>query len=254
VLLGGWAVHRHWRRIRWLAWTISWAKRWAVANPATTVLWVLVALHVWMLAGLPGNLREDVLRVHSTNLDQLRRDPITVLFSSAMWTDVGELSELTIAAILVLAPAERWLGTRRAVTVFLTGHIGATLITAVWLTALVDHHIVDQSVKSAVDVGVSYGLYCTLAVLCYRLPRRWGLPVVLTFAAFLLMAFYNGRTFTDFGHLMSLLIGLLLYPITLAPSVRARRGLPWFTDRRVPDTTESADTAEERPDTPAPVR
>jgi hypothetical protein len=201
---------------------------WSRANPATTILWVLVALHVWMLAGLTAPLRQSVLLAHSTNLSELRRDPITVLVASAMWTDIGDLGFLTVMAICVLAPAERWLGSTRMVVVFVVGHIGATLVTAVWLNALINDHVVARSESHAVDVGVSYGVYCVMTVLCYRLRVYWRVPALALLASYLVIELYRNRTFTDFGHVMAMSFGLLLYPITVAKDVRDRRGTPWI--------------------------
>lgn len=229
VVFFGWmAVRYGWPGGRQLAVGLRAVRGWAGANPATMLLWLLVALHVWMLAGLPSRLAQAVLRVHSTNLAGLRQDPVSVLFTSAMWTDPGDLLLLTVAAVLLLGPAERWLGTARAVVVFLVGHIGATLLTAVWLSYRVAHGEVSRSVARTVDVGVSYGTLCLTAVLCYRLPLRWRLPALAVLAGIFVFMYERSDTFTDLGHCLSIGIGLLLYPLTRARAVRARTSGRWI--------------------------
>ncbi|MFI9272991.1 rhomboid-like protein [Kitasatospora sp. NPDC052896] len=231
VLIGWIVVHYDWPGGRQLRTGLLATWAWAGANPATATLWVLVALHCWMLAGLPNRLGQQVLRVHSTNLAALGRDPVTVLFASAMWTDISDLLTLTVTALLVLGPAERWLGTARMVGVFLTGHIGATLLTAIWLEYQIAHGHLSPSIARTVDVGVSYGTWCTAAVLCYRLPMRWRLLGFAALAAYFVTVYVENRTFTDLGHCLSVAIGVLLYPLTRAESVRARAAGRWI---RVP--------------------
>ena len=45
-------------------------------------------------------------------------------------------------------------------------------------------------------------------------------------AVYLLVPFLQDRTFTSFGHLVTLGIGFVLFPLTLAASVRRRRSMP----------------------------
>ncbi|MDH6109033.1 hypothetical protein P3T36_006044 [Kitasatospora sp. MAP12-15] len=232
VVFCGWmAIHYQWpggRQLRSAA-RASWV--WASANPATATLWVLVALHSWMLAGLPNKLGESVLRVHSTNLSGLSHDPVTVLFASAMWTNASDLLTLTITALLVLGPAERWLGTARFVGAFLAGHIGATLLTAIWIEYQVAHGHLAPSIARTVDVGVSYGTWCVAALLCYRLALRWRLLGFAALAAWFISQYVESHTFTDLGHCLAVAIGTLLYPLSRSRSVRARTNGRWV---RVP--------------------
>lgn len=229
VVFCGWmAIHYQWpggRQLRVGA-KASWA--WASANPATATLWVLVALHAWMLAGLPNKLGESVLRVHSTNLSGLSHDPVTVLFASAMWTNASDLFILTVTALLVLGPAERWLGTPRFVGAFLAGHIGATLLTAIWIEYQVHHGHLNHSIARTVDVGVSYGTWCVAALLCYRLALRWRLLGFALLAAWFISQYLESHTFTDLGHCLAVAIGVLLYPLSRARGVRSRRDDRWI--------------------------
>jgi membrane associated rhomboid family serine protease len=215
----------------------DWIRGWARLAPFTTVLWVLVAVHVWMLIGLPPRLREAVLLVHSTTLAHLKREPLTVLFASAMWTDVSELLFMTVTALVYMAPLERWIGSWRTVLAFLAGHVGATVLVALWIEATVPLTPQQNQVYArTIDVGVSYGAYCCAALLAYRLrlPIRLGVWAVIL--AYLL--YQASRTdfdaaidYTSLGHLTAFGIGILLYPLTRSPRARARRHDPWIRVR-----------------------
>ena len=101
---------------------------------------------------------------------------------------------------------------------FAAGHLGATLVTAGGLLLAIHAGIVSHSQEGAIDVGVSYGFAALAAVFTYRLVGRvryaWGgvlLSVVVLAAAV-------GRTFTDFGHLVAVLIGFAMWPLTRQPT------------------------------------
>jgi hypothetical protein len=94
-----------------------------------------------------------------------------------------------------------------------------------------------------IDVGVSYGTFCVAAVLTYRLRHPWRLPYATALVlAFALLAFVVGRTFTDFGHLLSVLIGFAAYPFTRSRDVEGRSLLPLYRPWRRPVPAGSAST------------
>jgi hypothetical protein len=116
---------------------------------------------------------ENALRLErSTNLHQLARDPVRVLFSSAFWVGgFGAWVEWFILLSLFVAPVERWIGTARTALVFVIGHVGATLITASGLSLALRSNLVESSVVDARDVGASYGFAAVVALLAYRFRR-----------------------------------------------------------------------------------
>jgi hypothetical protein len=220
ALVRGWpgtaAVRRWWGRVR--PSVVAYVR----GSPATFLYLFALSVTTWVLLGLTGDVVESILREHSTNLDQLRANPVRVLIRSAFWVDGYLLLVWVVLFALVLAPAERWLGTVRWLVVFVAGHVGATLATAAGLWLAIRWRLAPTSLSDVVDVGVSYGFAALAAVFTYYLPPpgRWywagGLLVVAVGAAII------GGTFTDFGHLTAVMIGFAMYPITRSTSVEQR--------------------------------
>ena len=195
-------------------------------SPGTFLYLLVLSVTTWVLLGLTDQTVNSVLTEHSTNLEQLRQNPVRVLIRSAFWADGYLLLAWLVLFALVLAPAERWLGTPRWLIVFVSGHVGATLATAAGLWVLIRWGMASSSLEGVVDVGVSYGFAAVAAVFSYRLapPGRWywagGLLALAVGAAVV------GRTFTDFGHLAAVIIGFSMYPISRSVGVRSRRTGP----------------------------
>jgi hypothetical protein len=208
-------LHRGWQRIE--PFLGAYVRR----SPATFIYAGIIFVTTWVVAGLSAPQRDLLLRTQSTNLHNLRAHPVDVLFRSVFWSGSTVFLPFLVLLAVVLAPAEAWLGTFRLVLVFALGHVGATLLTAGalnrgWFTSP------GHGVERTIDVGVSYGAFCVAAILTYRLPRRFRVPyAVALLLAFGLILLVDG-TFTDLGHVLSVLIGFACYPFVRAPSVAAR--------------------------------
>lgn len=219
---GASVVERAWRRAE------PYLGAYARCSPATFIYAGVVFVTTWVAAGLGAAQRNALLRTQSTNLHNLRTHPVDVLFRSAFWSGTTNVLPFLVL-LVVLAPAEAWLGTFRLVLVFWLGHVGATLLTAVAISHGAFTSAGEEGIAHTVDVGVSYGTLCAAGILTYRLPARWRLPygaaLVLLFA---LLAFVANRTFADFGHFLSVVIGLAAYPFTRAEGVAERALRPLF--------------------------
>ena len=224
------AAERWWSRVR--PSVVAYVR----GSPATFLYLFVLSITTWVLLGLTGDVVESILREHSTNLDQLRTNPVRVLIRSAFWVDGYLLLVWVVLFALVLAPAERWLGTVRWLVVFAAGHVGATLATAAGLWLAIRWKLAPSSLSDVVDVGVSYGFAALAAVFTYRLPApgRWywagGLFAVAAGAAII------GGTFTDFGHLAAVMIGFAMYPITRSADVEQRSHGPIWRPVLTPPT------------------
>ncbi len=201
------------------------AKAFVRSAPGTyTYLFVLI-ITTWVLQTSSSRIAEELLLERSTNLHQLIRDPMRVLFGSAFWvSSTGELLFSLLAFSLVATSVERWIGTARTASVFFFGHVGATLVVAFWIWASLNFTVIKSPMTSAKDVGSSYGLAALAALLTYRIPhpRRWFYigSLVLLIITMLVV----DSSFTNWGHAFALAIGLLSHSL-IPKRVRKRHRL-----------------------------
>ncbi|WP_199822762.1 rhomboid-like protein [Streptomyces sp. NRRL WC-3744] len=188
---------------------------WAYARGAPgTYVWLgilfvtTVALH-----HMSPEFEEHFLRRRSTNIHELSRNPVRVLVASAMWIESGYWVPYALLYTVFHVPAERWLGTARWLAVCALAHVLASLISEGVLLEAIRRGMAPPSAVNTLDIGVSYALAGVMAVLTYRIAAPWRyayLPAVLAVFALPLAA---GPTFTDFGHIVAVLIGLACYPL-----------------------------------------
>jgi hypothetical protein len=207
------------------------------ASPATFAYLAALSVTTWVLLSSSGQVVDLLLREHSTSLNQLIANPVKVLIRSGFWAPGYALLAWAILFAVVLAPAERWLGTRRWVTVFAAGHVLATLGAALVLWLEIRYGWASPQLEDSIDVGVSYGFAAVAAVFTFRLPGAWRWYWAATLVAAALAALLIGRTFTDVGHLLALGIGFACYPLTTGAATRSRAAGPIWSplpSRRVP--------------------
>ncbi len=183
---------------------------------------VLLVLTVF-LSVLPDRVHEHLVLRSSTNLTNLRDDPLVVLLVSAFV--LPSSFSLWVLPLLVAAygEAQRWLGRTATLLVALFGHVFATVFVAVLLAAGIAHHQLDRSVAREPDVGASYGLAAVLAVLVYRLPPFPRRCLAVGGTVFLTGLMLLSETFTDLGHLTAWLIGLAMGEVGAAAGRAAAR-------------------------------
>ena len=182
---------------------------------------VLVSVSAALVV-LGPRVRAQVIAQASTNLHNLARGHLATLLDSAFVTDAGPMYFWLPCLVCLLALAELIWRSGRLALVFVTGHIGATLLVAVGLTAAIEFGWLPLSMSRASDVGVSYGAVAVLGALTAAIPRRWRpawigwwVPVGVAAAAF-------GADFTDAGHSIALLLGML-FSLRLAGPARWTR-------------------------------
>ncbi|MBW4030730.1 MAG: hypothetical protein HIU57_08710 [Acidobacteria bacterium] len=202
------------------------------ASPATFVYLMILSVTTMVMVSSSHRVVALLLEEHSTNLHQLFNSPLRALALSAFWAPNYEFLVWAILFALVLAPAERWLGTRRWAIVFVSGHVFATLGVAWGLWFAIQHGYASHHLENAIDVGVSYGFAAVAALFTFRIPRkwRWWWAGLLTIAAVAAVAV--GRTFTDSGHLLAVIIGFACYPLTRTTAIAERTRSPiWAINR-----------------------
>src|ERR1700731_2097014 len=180
---------------------------------ALALVTVSVALVV-----LGPRVREHVIVQASTNLHNLARGHLGTLFGSAFITDAGPMWFWLPGLVCLLALAELTWRSGRLAVVFVTGHVGATLLVAVGLTAAIEFGWLPVSIARASDVGVSYGAVAVLGALTGAVPRAWRpawigwwLPIGIASAAL-------GDDFTDVGHCVALVLGMLVSTRLVGPA------------------------------------
>jgi hypothetical protein len=147
------------------------------------------------LVDLGPRARAHVIAQASTNLHNLAHGHLATLLDSAFVTESGPMYFWLPCLVCLLALAELIWRSGRLAIVFVTGHIGATLLVAIGLTAAIEFGWLPLSVSRASDVGVSYGAVAVLGALT---------------AAVGLAAAALGDDFTDVGHAVALVLGMLV--------------------------------------------
>jgi hypothetical protein len=163
-----------------------------------------------VLVDLGPRVRAHVIALASTNLHNLAHGHLATLFGSAFVTDAGPIWFWLPCLVCLLALAELIWRSGRMALVFVTGHVGATLLVAIGLTAAIEFGYLPLSISRASDVGVSYGAVAVLGALTAAIPRRWRpawlgwwLPLGVVAAAL-------SDDFTDIGHSVALVLGMLV--------------------------------------------
>ncbi|MFG2477564.1 rhomboid-like protein [Streptomyces fagopyri] len=150
----------------------------------------------------------------STDVAHLVRHPVLVLLASALWIAGGIASMYAAGFVLVLTALERRIGGLRAAGVFLLGHVVATLATEVPVgLSVVTGHLPGSSLHR-LDYGISFGVAASVGALAGLLTPWLRWPVLIGFAAVLvgdLIAFRDPMT--DWGHLLSLAVGVSTWPL-----------------------------------------
>jgi rhomboid family protein len=174
---------------------------------------VLVVTSLFAEYGDPS-LVHALYQASSTDVAHLVQVPVPVLVASALWIAGGITSSYALLFLLVLTALERRIGGRRAAVVFLLGHVLATLATEVPVgLAVLAGHLPETSLHR-LDYGISFGVAASLGALT-GLMRPWvRWPVLIVFVAILLQdlaAFTD--PLSDWGHLLSLAIGIATWPM-----------------------------------------
>ncbi|WP_019203271.1 rhomboid-like protein [Tsukamurella sp. 1534] len=205
------------------------ARAWLRACPVASLMWLIVCANAIMLIGLPDRLATEVLRVHSTNLGQFAARPLQSLITSALWIEPIDIVFATLMTLLVLGPAERWLGHVGMPAVYFAGSATASLVSVLSANRLLAHGVItdDLDLQGMVDVGVSYGSLCVAGLLVYRIPPwRWRIAAMIALPVLVNVTMPFFGLYATLGHLRAVILGYLLWPVTRIPAVR-RRATTW---------------------------
>lgn len=154
------------------------------------------------------------------SLHNLEHGHLETAVGSAFVAAEGPIWVWLPVLVCLLALAELLWHSGRLIVTFTLGHIGATLIVAVELTAAIQFGWLPVSVAHASDVGISYGAAAVLGALTAAIPPRCRPAWIGWWLAIGLLVVWLGDHFTNTGHFVALTLGMLL-------SVRFRSVVRW---------------------------
>lgn len=185
-----------------------------VRSAPLTYLWLAVLLVTTVVQHHLNRHELHTVLVHrSTNIHHLGTDPLYVLLTSLFWVDGGDWLMCLVLFTLFLAPAERWLGQLRWLTVGLTAHIVATYISEGLLYLAIQQHLEPEKMVHVRDVGVSYFMVGVMAVLTYRIAPPWRWVYLAALTVYYGAGLVTDPNFTAIGHFSAIFIGLCFYPM-----------------------------------------
>jgi hypothetical protein len=194
--------------------TLSLIAQWCSPAPATSAYLLVLVATTAVLSSSSARSDDQLLFAVSTNLHQLAHVPIRVLIASAFWTSGWwELALWSALFTAIVAPVERRLGWRGLTMTFAAGHLGATLFVATGLWIGIQLGAVRRADVFARDVGASYGFFAVAALAAYLLAPRYRTSYLAVTIGYVVARATFFHTFTDFGHLSAVAIGLACYPL-----------------------------------------
>ena len=185
----------------------SQCRRWGRYDVALAYT-VILTLSTLTMFSQPHGLAGQVVLRSSTNLVNLRHQPLLVLGASAFVLSSPTELWAVLPLFAIFAAAQRWVGRWSTVLVAVIGHVFATVFTATLLAAGIARHQLSRSLARQPDVGVSYALAALLGLLLYRLPGRMRVVAGCVGTGLLVTVLVLSQTFTDLGHLIAWCTGL----------------------------------------------
>ncbi|OIJ86041.1 rhomboid-like protein [Streptomyces colonosanans] len=160
------------------------------------------------------SLVSALYQASSTDVAHLMQSPALVLLASALWISGGVTSSFALVFLLALTALERRIGGARTAVVFLLGHTLATLATEIPVGVLVLAGELPHSSLHRLDYGISFGVAASVGALT-GLLRPWlrWMVLIVSSAVLLQDLIEFVDPMSDWGHLLSLAIGVGMWPL-----------------------------------------
>jgi hypothetical protein len=184
---------------------------------------IIVTVFSLVVAAQPAGIGKEVIRQVSTNLDNLRDQPLAVLGLSAFVVSPLYYLVLLIPVVIAYGELQRWLGRLAVVITVIFGHVGGTLCAMVAEISAVAQRLAPVSISGKSDVGVSYGLAAALGILLMRVPIRFRVWYGLASLAVVVAMIIFRSPFSAIGHGSAWLIGVMLTWLVYAGSRAPRQ-------------------------------
>lgn len=189
---------------------------WLKAQRAYGVAWLYLGCFVIaesVFAGLSPHDRAVVIAWASTNVDNLRHDPVGTLVVSA-FVPTSLIAPWPLAIAFALFGANQVLGNWRTALLCATGQVLGTLVSEGIVDYRVTHHLLPASYARIADVGPSYVVVSALAVAALYGSRVARAAAAADFAALTFGSrIFSGLTHLDVaavGHATALAVSLTL--------------------------------------------
>jgi hypothetical protein len=176
----------------------------------TVVYAVILVCVTTTLSALGPMAQDSAIRHASTNLHNLSHGHLATLFESAFVVDAGPIYEWLPGLVCLLGLAELLWGSGHLVIAFAVGHVGASLLVAVWLTIAIELAWLPPTVSAAEDVGMSYGAVAVLGAITGALRRPWRPIWIGWWFAVVIAAVAVGDDFVYIGHAVAFVLGMVL--------------------------------------------
>lgn len=176
-----------------------------------TIGYTLTLTAVAVMRARDPQLSQRLVRDYSTNLANLQTRPVAALVGSAFVLDGGPQLNFPVF-VPALAIAESRMGTRRTITIFALGHVGATAISAAVVRRGIASGRLDESLANEPDVGMSYGALAVrfAAIGSVNGYRATAIDAGRALAVLALtQPWHVARDFTALGHVTAAAIGAL---------------------------------------------
>ncbi|UKY52657.1 hypothetical protein KI385_30230 [Streptomyces inhibens] len=185
-----------------------------VGTPFTFGYAVLLAATSLFAQYADPALVSQLLQGSSTDVVHLAQAPLLVLVASALWIAGGMTSAYAVAFLFVLTALERRMGGLRTAAVFFGGHVLATLATEMPVAFSVAAGQLPESSLHRLDYGISFGVMTCTGALAGLLPAWSRLPL-LTGVGYLALTdlLVYADPLSDWGHLLSLTLGVASWPL-----------------------------------------
>ncbi|MFF9278693.1 rhomboid-like protein [Streptomyces griseosporeus] len=186
----------------------------AAGIPFTLAYAALLAVTSLVARYADPALVQTLHQASSTDVAHLLRAPVPVLLASGLWVAGGILSPYALLFLLVVGALERRIGGLRTAGVFLAGHVLATLATEIPVGLAVVAGQLPGTSLHRLDYGISFGVAACAGALSGLLRPWLGRPLLALFGASAAAGLLTlTDPMTDWGHLISLAIGVLCRPV-----------------------------------------
>ena len=177
-------------------------------------------------AALPAHDQTAVLRWASTNVVNLRHDPVGSMAASAFIL-AASITAWPVLIALALFGANRALGNLRTAVVCAAGHVLGTLVSEGIVDYRVTHGLLPASGTRILDVGPSYVVVSAIAVAVLYGSRPARVAAALDFAVLVFVGhIFSGLSELDVaavGHTTAMTVSVLLGSLL---AWQARRNRP----------------------------